>query len=137
MIRVCSMERLNVNLLNRMLHIDYIINSIFNSRTYDKPSGIKLALIPEVRTDGAAIAEAKLALHIGHTNLFRNARTFGDYLIVAVQEDESVEKFKPGCHLSEDYETRARKILECGLVDEVVPRTEGVSSTEERVCIEK
>lgn len=121
-------------------------------------------------------------LHIGHTNLFRNARVFGDYLIVAVQEGESVEKFKPGCHLSEDYETRARKILECGLVDEVVPyssvgtdirnmdfdvfvkgpdqihsgfaeavkwcrengkrvvvvlRTEGVSSTEERVCIEK
>lgn len=121
-------------------------------------------------------------LHIGHTNLFRNARVFGDYLIVAVQEDESVEKFKPGCHLSEDYETRTRKILECGLVDEVVPyssvgmdirnmdfdifvkgpdqihsgfaeaekwcrengkrvvvvpRTEGISSTEERVCIEK
>ena len=32
-----------------MLHIDYITNSIFNSRTDDKSSGIKLALIPESR----------------------------------------------------------------------------------------
>ena len=41
-----------------MLRVDYITNSIFNSRTDDKPSGIKLALMPEVRrrkTEGQPI----------------------------------------------------------------------------------
>ena len=35
-------------------------------------------------------------LHIGHVELFRKARELGDSLMVAVQDDESVEKYKPG-----------------------------------------
>ncbi len=35
-------------------------------------------------------------LHVGHVELFRRAREQGDFLMVAVQDDDSVEKYKPG-----------------------------------------
>ena len=35
-------------------------------------------------------------LHVGHVELFRRARNLGDCLMVAVQDDDSVEKYKPG-----------------------------------------
>lgn len=34
-------------------------------------------------------------LHRGHVELFRRARALGDYLIVAVQDDEYIKLFKP------------------------------------------
>ena len=34
-------------------------------------------------------------LHIGHVELFRRAKALGDYLIVAVQNDDYILKFKP------------------------------------------
>lgn len=35
-------------------------------------------------------------LHIGHIKLFDRCKSYGDYLIVAVQDLDYVEKFKPG-----------------------------------------
>ena len=32
--------------------------------------------------------------HVGHLNLFRHFRKFGDYLLVGVHSDESVESYK-------------------------------------------
>lgn len=38
-------------------------------------------------------------LHFGHVELFRRAKQYGDYLIVAVQDDETVLKYKPEAKL--------------------------------------
>jgi len=37
--------------------------------------------------------------HYGHFELFRKARTLGDYLIVAVQDSSAVNRFKPETNL--------------------------------------
>ncbi len=38
-------------------------------------------------------------LHRGHVELFRRAKELGDFLIVAVQDSEYVERFKPDAKL--------------------------------------
>lgn len=59
-------------------------------------------------------------LHIGHVLLFKKARELGDYLIVAVQEDDCILKYKPGTKMV--YTTEERKFMVGALryVDEVV-----------------
>ena len=93
-------------------------------------------------------------LHIGHIELFRKAKALGDYLIVAVQDSEVVEAFKPNAHLIYSTEERCFMVSALRYVDEVVvyrnvkdivreawceangkqvvtvPRTEGISSSE-------
>lgn len=56
--------------------------------------------------------------HIGHINLFKQAREFGDYLIVGVHSDTTVESYKqrPIIRQSERYEI----IRNCKLVDEII-----------------
>ena len=34
-------------------------------------------------------------LHVGHVLLFKKAKELGDYLIVAVQDDDMILKYKP------------------------------------------
>lgn len=59
-------------------------------------------------------------LHIGHVLLFKKARELGDYLIVAVQEDDCILKYKPGTKMV--YTTAERMFMVGALryVDEVV-----------------
>ncbi len=59
-------------------------------------------------------------LHIGHVLLFKKAKEFGDYLIVAVQDDEVIKKYKPEAELF--YSTEERLFMVCAVrwVDEVV-----------------
>ena len=59
-------------------------------------------------------------LHIGHVLLFKKARELGDYLIVAVQEDDCILKYKPGTKMV--YTTAERLFMVGALryVDEVV-----------------
>lgn len=63
-------------------------------------------------------------LHWGHFELFRRARELaGDSgkLIVAIQLDELVTKYKPQAKLVYDWDTRAAMIRALRWVDEVVP----------------
>lgn len=59
-------------------------------------------------------------LHMGHVELFRKAKALGDYLIVAVQNSEMVEKYKPGAHLVCSTEERCYMVGAIRWVDEVV-----------------
>jgi len=56
--------------------------------------------------------------HIGHINIFKLARELGDYLIVGVHSDSSVESYKRKPIFSE--QDRYEIIRNCELVDEVV-----------------
>ena len=63
-------------------------------------------------------------LHWGHFELFRRAKALaGDdgKLIVAIQEDDVVTKYKPQTRLVYDWNTRAKMIRALRYVDDVVP----------------
>ena len=62
-------------------------------------------------------------LHFGHFELFRRAKDLagtGGRLIVAVQEDDCVLKYKPEAHLVYDFAKRCAMIRALRYVDEVV-----------------
>lgn len=59
-------------------------------------------------------------LHIGHVELFRKAKAMGDYLIVAVQESEVVQMFKPDAKMVYSTEERCYMVRAIRYVDEVV-----------------
>ena len=59
-------------------------------------------------------------LHLGHVELFRKAKALGDRLVVAVQDSESVEKYKPGCPTVNSTEARMYVVKAIKYVDEVV-----------------
>lgn len=62
--------------------------------------------------------------HLGHLRLSENAKTLGDYLIVAVQDGDFISKTKPDADVL--YTTEQRKDLVGALrvVDEVVTYTD-------------
>ena len=59
-------------------------------------------------------------LHIGHILLFKRARALGDHLIVAVQEDDCILKYKPGTRMIYTTEEREFMVGSIKYVDEVV-----------------
>lgn len=59
-------------------------------------------------------------LHIGHVNLFRNAKAIGDQLIVAVQNSEVVLKYKPTAKLVYTTEERMYMVKAIRFVDDVI-----------------
>ena len=63
-------------------------------------------------------------LHYGHFELFRKARAAGGkcpYLIVAVQEDDIVQVYKPRAKLVYGWDVRSKMVAEMRSVDEVIP----------------
>ena len=57
-------------------------------------------------------------LHEGHKNFFKQARKYGDYLLVVVGRDENVEKMKG--HLPQRNENeRMDELKKCDLINEV------------------
>lgn len=63
-------------------------------------------------------------LHWGHFELFRRAKELagpGGKLVVAVQRDEVVTKYKPQAKLVYDWNKRVKMISALRYVDEVVP----------------
>ena len=63
-------------------------------------------------------------LHWGHFELFRRCKELagpGGRLVVAVQEDDVVEKYKPGTKLTYDWDKRKKMISALRYVDAVVP----------------
>lgn len=59
-------------------------------------------------------------LHIGHILLFKRARALGDYLIVAVQADDCILKYKPDTRMVYTTEERLFMVGALKYVDEVV-----------------
>lgn len=59
-------------------------------------------------------------LHRGHIRLFERAKQFGDYLIVAVQKDENILKYKPETHIVNSIDERLYMVSSIRFVDEVV-----------------
>ncbi len=59
-------------------------------------------------------------LHVGHVELFRRAKSLGDYLIVAVQDSAVVKKFKPNAQLVYSTEERCYMVRAIRYVNEVV-----------------
>lgn len=59
-------------------------------------------------------------LHIGHILLFKRARELGSRLIVAVQDGDTVVKYKPGTKLVYSTDERLYMVSTIRYVDEVV-----------------
>lgn len=59
-------------------------------------------------------------LHIGHILLFQRARELGDRLVVAIQEDEYIHKYKPDTKMIYSFEERMYMVGAIKYVDEVV-----------------
>lgn len=59
-------------------------------------------------------------LHIGHILLFKHAKELGDHLIVAVQDGNSILKYKPNTHMVYTTEERMFMVASIKYVDEVV-----------------
>lgn len=59
-------------------------------------------------------------LHRGHIRLFERARKYGDYLIVAVQDDEHILKYKPDTHIVNNVNERLYMVGSIRFVDEVI-----------------
>lgn len=58
--------------------------------------------------------------HLGHLRLFKQCRTHADYLIVAVQNDEYVLKFKPDAKMLYTTAERVEIIESIRIVDKVI-----------------
>ena len=58
--------------------------------------------------------------HLGHLRLFENAKKYGDYLIVAVQDGDSILKTKPDAKVLYTTEQRIEMVKALRVVDEVV-----------------
>lgn len=62
--------------------------------------------------------------HLGHLRLFENAKTLGDYLIVAVQDGNYILKTKPNAKIMYTTEERKELVGALRVVDEVVDYTD-------------
>ena len=58
--------------------------------------------------------------HLGHLRLFENAKKLGDYLIVAVQDDNYILKTKPDAKVFYSTEQRIELVKALRVVDEVI-----------------
>lgn len=59
-------------------------------------------------------------MHIGHILLFERAKALGDYLIVAVQDDKVIKKYKPDVQMVYNTQERCYMVNSVKYVDEVV-----------------
>ena len=58
--------------------------------------------------------------HIGHLNLFKQCKKYGDYLIVAVQDERYILKYKPEARILYSTEQRVELLEALSIVDKVV-----------------
>lgn len=58
--------------------------------------------------------------HWGHLKLFENAKKYGNYLIVAVQDGDYILKYKPEAKILYSTEQRTEMIRALRVVDEVI-----------------
>ena len=64
-------------------------------------------------------------LHIGHILLFQHIKELQEdaYVVVAVQTDETIKKYKPNCEIVNNTEARMYMVHAVRFVDEVVTYT--------------
>ena len=58
--------------------------------------------------------------HLGHLRLFKQAKKFADYLIVAVQDSNYVKKFKPDAEVFYSTEQKVELLKSIKEIDEVI-----------------
>lgn len=58
--------------------------------------------------------------HLGHLRLFKNCKKYGDYLIVAVQNEDYIRTFKPNAQVLYSTEERLEMVKALKVVDEVI-----------------
>ena len=58
--------------------------------------------------------------HLGHLRLFKQAKEYGDYLVVAVQDGECTKMYKPDQRLFYTTEERMELVGALNIVDEVI-----------------
>ncbi len=63
-------------------------------------------------------------LHIGHILLFKRARECGNYLIVAVQDENYILKYKPQAEMVYNTDERKFMVSSVKYVDEVITYTD-------------
>lgn len=63
-------------------------------------------------------------LHRGHVELYRRAKSLGDYLIVAAQDSDFILKYKPDAQVMNSTEDRKYMIKSIRYVDEVITYTD-------------
>lgn len=59
-------------------------------------------------------------LHLGHILLFKHAKETGDYLIAAVQDGDSILKYKPEATIINTTDERRMMVASIRYVDEVI-----------------
>jgi len=58
--------------------------------------------------------------HLGHLRLFKQCKEHGDYLIVAVQDEKEILKYKPEAKIKYSTEERVEMIEALKIVDKVI-----------------
>ncbi len=62
--------------------------------------------------------------HLGHLRLFKQCKEHADYLIVAVQDNDSILRYKPDAKIYYNTDQRVELVSALGIVDEVVIYTD-------------
>jgi glycerol-3-phosphate cytidylyltransferase len=65
--------------------------------------------------------------HYGHVNFLKRCKMLCDTVVVSLNTDEFIKKFK-GAYPIMSYEERERSLIECKYVDKVVPNLSGEDS---------
>jgi len=58
--------------------------------------------------------------HIGHLRLFKQCKEYADYLIVAVQDEKYILKYKPNANILYSTEERIEILQALSIVDQVI-----------------
>lgn len=59
--------------------------------------------------------------HLGHLRLIKRAKENTDYLIVAIQNDDKILKYKPGIKIFNNFSERKEMLEAIKYVDKVIP----------------
>jgi glycerol-3-phosphate cytidylyltransferase len=65
--------------------------------------------------------------HKGHVNFLRQCKEIGDYLVVALNTDDFIQRYKGSLPIM-SYDERKEILLSCKYVDEVIPNIDGEDS---------